>query len=144
MTHRLIDEIPLLRERAAAFRFVVETVAVCHLSWFPPGKRGSLVQTLDLIIIAMEILVGHADGDYVRASALGKRLGIPRMTLMRKLARLVKLGLIERRDGGYAFNMTMLDTRAKLGMEMRRLIKRASDELAARDKSAEDEDKFNQ
>jgi DNA-binding MarR family transcriptional regulator len=115
----------LLRERAIMYRLVVDVISELHGA-LPVKQRGSLIKTLDMIIIGMEVAVANAEGKRLRPTQIAKRLGIPLQTVSRKLERLVAADLIEVDTNGYGVKLTVANEskRTKLHAQLRQLFER--------------------
>jgi hypothetical protein len=95
------DPIPstaIPRERLAMITFYVGVTQIMRDSTDPTGKTRDLD---GLVYVRAGVQLGHLDGHPMTATQLGKYLGIPRNTVLYKLAKLEKLKLIECRNGRY-------------------------------------------
>jgi predicted transcriptional regulator len=63
--------------------------------------RMSKVRSIESVIISAAVVVGHAAGRPRTASDIARALDIPRVTVIRKLAELVRDGLIDRQGSRY-------------------------------------------
>lgn len=62
----------------------------------PPGEIDA-----NLTLVAVAVMLGHAEGRPMNASEIAARLLMPRTSALRRLETLTKAGLIERIEGRY-------------------------------------------
>lgn len=93
---------PLQRaqERAHVARTTIELIKTVYAGRNPRGSQrlGGQVETL---LISGVVLIGHVEGKPKTASAVARYLGVPRVTVLRKLAGLCNEGVIERKGRHY-------------------------------------------
>jgi hypothetical protein len=90
------EPIPLQRERNRACHLVVQLMKVVHQSIFPEMGE-ALGADLAACLVACAVCIGHTESMPMTATKIAFYLGMPRTTVLRKLKRLVALGVVEQR-----------------------------------------------
>jgi hypothetical protein len=113
------EAIPYRLERNRIAHLVVELSRVLHASIYPElGER--LAADVEAVLIAAAVAIGHTERRPMTASKIAHFLGMPRTTVLRKLAELDARGVVCRRGTRYFLTPARL-TRA--GSHIRRAMK---------------------
>jgi hypothetical protein len=83
------------RERALIAQTMIDLVKIVRR-----GRLGN-VYSIDTLLVSAAIVVGDAAGKPKTASEIGALLDLPRVTVLRKLSRLVSAGLAEKKGTRY-------------------------------------------
>src|SRR5438046_1496292 len=87
-------------ERAALARMYLELTMAFHATIFAPGKEPPECDC-NLTLVAVTVMLGHAEGRAMNVSQIAARLRMPRTTVIRRLRTLVARGLIVADKGRY-------------------------------------------
>lgn len=118
----IIDTLQLGCQRYTLMEAIV-TLTESYRSDYLPGS--STWDVFGLVLICQRMLAMHAVGRAASASALARSTGIPRTTMLRKLAKLKKIGAIEQRDPRYLISTAYLNrSKALQGFKRRVAILR--------------------
>lgn len=87
------------------------------------------------LLICVALFVGQAEGRPMSAAKVAVYIGIPRGTVARRLAGLVRDGLVERNSHGYTVHLHHLNKPAAIDAHRkhRKLIKTAANRLLTMD-----------
>jgi biotin operon repressor len=102
----IIDALQLGRQRYALTEAIVR-LTESYRDDYLPGT--STWDTFALILICQKMLAMHAVGREASASALARSIGMPRTTVLRKLAQLKKVGAIEQHGPRYLMATSYLN-----------------------------------
>jgi len=92
------EALDILETRALVWQTVFALLKLGHKERLPGRPFGP---DLPLFLVYGTALLSVYGRRPVRASSISRQLEIPRETVRRHLAQLVKLGILERRDGTY-------------------------------------------
>jgi len=87
------------QERLILAKLLIDLNKTIHKGRLGKRFHSTIAGEVELILIAAAVLVGYVQGHPRNAAELSRQLGIPRPTIVRKLARLIDHGIIERVDG---------------------------------------------
>jgi hypothetical protein len=100
MSATLPIPIAISEERAALARMYIELTLAFHASIFPLDQEPSELDA-DLALVAVAVMLGHAEGHPMNASEIASCLHTPRTSVLRRLDALVASGLILRIEDKY-------------------------------------------
>jgi predicted transcriptional regulator len=86
--------------RAALARMYVELTLAFHATIFPLDQKPSELDA-DLTVVAVTVMLGHADGHPMTATEIASILHMPRTSVLRRLNELMAHGIIRRRGDRY-------------------------------------------
>ena len=92
--------IALKAGRCALARMYIDLSLAFHASTFKPGNEPDEIDG-NLTLVAVAVMLGHAEGHAMNASELSVCLTMPRTSVLRRLDILIERGLIERIDDQY-------------------------------------------
>lgn len=124
---------PLVRERLAICRMLIEVITIAHNTHFPGG---SITTTSDALLVAAAVFIGHAEGRPMGASKIAAVLQMPHQTVLRKLAVLIENKIIHRRGNVYCMVVSGLHAPKRVAQTRRvaRSVLQAADVLSKMDK----------
>ncbi|MET3995068.1 hypothetical protein ABID65_006734 [Bradyrhizobium sp. S3.9.2] len=85
--------------RALAEMFI-DLCFAFHASTHPAGQEPAEID-LNLTLVAVAAMLGHAEGHAMNASEIAARLNMPRTSALRRLDALEDIGLLKRARGRY-------------------------------------------
>jgi biotin operon repressor len=125
----IIDAIQLGRQRNAVVEAVVRLTESYRDDYLPGSTT---LDAFAVVLICQKMLAMHAVGREVSASALSRAVGMPRTTVLRKLAQLKKIGAVEQRGRRYLMSSAFLNRPAALQGFKRRvaIVRKTTEELS--------------
>ncbi|BBZ93115.1 hypothetical protein BRDID11004_59860 [Bradyrhizobium diazoefficiens] len=81
--------------RRSLARMFIDLTMAFHSTIFPLGQEPAELDA-DLVLVAVAVLLGHAEGHAMNASQIASHLHMPRSTVTARLRVLVERGLIVR------------------------------------------------
>jgi predicted transcriptional regulator len=121
-------EIQYGRERLLIARLILALMRHVNAAFFP-GLR--LAEAIELAHISISVMIGHLEKRPFTLTKLSRGLGYPRATMLRKLARLIELGLVERVGRYYYAGKNANRPRQReIVMRNKRMIKETYKELS--------------
>jgi len=87
--------ISIPEERAALARMYIDLTLAFHASIYPPGQAPS-EHDCHLTLVAVAVMLGHAEGHPMNASEIARLIQMPPSTILKRLNALIKHGLIQR------------------------------------------------
>lgn len=87
-------------ERRAIARMFIDLTLAFYATIFPPDQTPSELDA-NLAIVAVVVMLGHAEGRPMNASQVASSINVARSTVRDRLTALTSLGLIQRIDGRY-------------------------------------------
>jgi hypothetical protein len=91
--------IPNREERLRICRLMVGLAKEVNTDIF--GAESNFGMELDTVFIACVVMIGHAEGRPMTANKIALYLGMPRTTVLRKLAKLLRLNIVLRSGAKY-------------------------------------------
>lgn len=111
-------------------RLTIDMVRLAYTAYFAGDNFAS---GSELVLLCMAVGIGQLEGKPMSASKIAQYIGMPRATVMRKLAELQAMGLIER-PTQRAYTLGMLETPGASHMRviaaLERRVHEASTELS--------------
>jgi hypothetical protein len=90
--------------RAALARMYIELAVAFHTSTFPLGQEPDEMDA-NLVLVAVAVMLGHAEGNPMTARCIENLLHMPHSTTARRLDALVERGIIAKRaDNRYVLD----------------------------------------
>jgi response regulator of citrate/malate metabolism len=89
------------KERALIAKVMLDLIFTVHRGRLV-SKPKSLTGEPELVLMAAVVLLGHVTGKRRTAAEVGRALGIPRITARRKLAELMRRGIVKREGTLYS------------------------------------------
>jgi hypothetical protein len=121
------------RHRLVLCRMMIDIMRTVHGAYAPAGEPFGA--RLEKFFIGLCIAVGDLDGRPFSVAKIAAYMGVPRTTVVRRLARLQSWGLIEREGRYYYLHEKTLNS--LIGMrsyqQVRRVLNRATAELTILD-----------
>jgi hypothetical protein len=121
------------RQRLVLGRMMIDIMRTVHGAYAPASEPFGV--TLETCFIGLCIAVGDLQGMPFSVAKIAAYMGVPRTTVIRKLAQLKSWGLIDREGRRYYLREKTLNS--AIGMrshqQVRRILNRATAELAILD-----------
>lgn len=86
--------------RAALARMYIDLTLAFHASIYPPGQAPS-EHDCHLTLVAVAVMLGHAEGHPMSASEIARLVQMPPSTVLKRLNTLIKHGVILRIEDKY-------------------------------------------
>lgn len=86
--------------RRALSEMFIDLALAFHATTVPVGQEPPETDA-NTALVAVAVMLGHAEGRPLNASQIAKRIRMPRTTVLRRLEALIKGGLIKRINGKY-------------------------------------------
>lgn len=127
--------IPNMEQRAVIVKMVIE-IAMTFCKAMSCERRPG--QCLAEMLLYSAVMVGHAEGRLLNASKLADYVGIARPTVVRKLDKMQKSGLVERHGNTYRISPSSAngDAMIRASQQARKLIVQTHHELSRLDTKA--------
>lgn len=87
-------------QRRALAQMYLDLTLAFNATLYAPGSQPSEIDA-NLALVAIAVMLGHAEGHAMNASQLASRLQMPRAKVLGRLQILLQIGLIERINGRY-------------------------------------------
>jgi len=96
------QQIPLAipEGRRALAQMYIDLTLAFHASIFPPGEEPGELDA-DLTLVAVAVMLGHAEGHPMTRAQIAVRLHMPPTSALTRLTTLIEHGLVQRIDDTY-------------------------------------------
>jgi biotin operon repressor len=121
------------RQRAVLCRLMIDLMRGVHTAYAPANEPfGSRLETF---FIGLCVALGHIDGKPFSVAKIAAYMGVPRSTVIRRLDRLQRWGLVYRQGRGYYIHDKALNSfiGTRSYRTTRRLLRKATEELTILD-----------
>jgi hypothetical protein len=89
------------KERALIARLIIDLLRTVHAGRLGGKGRPFAANEIETLLLSGAVLLGHAHGSPKNASEIGRIVGVPRATALRKLEDLQERGIVVRRGSKY-------------------------------------------
>lgn len=103
------NDIVNAQQRLVIVKMLIELMRIYVDAYFEDGRSGS---TCSDMLLCAAVFTGQAEGRPMTAGKLAEFAGIPRPTVIRRLAALEQDGILERSNGVYCIRGDLLNSSA--------------------------------
>ena len=120
-------------QRLVLCRLMIDIMRSVHSAYAPAGE--GFGTRLETFFIGLCVALGDIEGKPLSTAKIAAYMRVPRTTVIRRLDRLLRWGLVERQGGYYCIHEKTVNS--FLGMrsyqQVRRLLSKATEELTGLD-----------